>query len=181
MGFAEMAIFEADAEQVLATFPGKIEAIRTATDISFGLFPHASLSEANEAFLAAVTAKASDAALKETEVNVTVAKATTAVREELGELIEKLLILETWLTLSVPMVADGNNFGVEIQEYMVKTLKEKKDGLKALFDGLNKYSTERGDLWGKAIFPTTEKRSSSKGVKKSSGGEKETNETTESE
>jgi len=83
--------------------------------------------------------------------------------------------------LSVPMVADGNNFGVEIQEYMVKTLREKKDALKALFDGLNKYSTERGDLWGKAIFPVTEKRSSSKGVKKSSGGEKDSNETTESE
>ena len=47
------------------------------------------------------------------------------------------------------MISDGNNFGVEIQEFAVKTLAEKKKATKDLFDGLNAYSTARGDLWGK--------------------------------
>ena len=97
-------------------------------------------------------------------------------------LVETLQSLEVWLSLSIPAVSDGNNFGVEIQEHICKLITEKKAAVKTLFDGLNEYSTKRSDLWGKAIFPVVETKKASKGSNKSTGGEKgDTQGTSESE
>jgi len=140
------------------------------------LFTYASLEAANDAFLEAAKAKTMQASPTETDTNPVVYKATVKAREELAALVETLLQLETWLTLSIPTVSDGNNFGVEIQEFVVKMLIAKKDAAKALLDGLNGYHTARADMWGKAVFPVSVKKTSSQGEKSSSGGEKDTNE-----
>ena len=42
--------------------------------------------------------------------------------------------------------------------------------VKALFDSLNDYSTKRGDLWGKTVFPVLESKSAKKGSSKTTGG-----------
>ena len=60
-----------------------------------------------------------------------------------------------WLSLSIPAVSDGNNFGVEVQEHICKMVIAKKEATKAQLDGLNKYFTDRSDLWGKAVFPAS--------------------------
>ena len=40
--------------------------------------------------------------------------------------METLQNLEIWLSLSIPTISDGNNFGVEIQEHICKLIIEKK-------------------------------------------------------
>lgn len=148
---------------------------------SVTLFP-ASLAEAQVQFETEVKAKiAEGATLTETGENAAIKAATMAARVNLGALIEMLLDFEMWLSLTIPQVSDGNNFGVEIQEHFCKLLVDKKTACKVLFDGLNTYSSSRSDLWGKAVFAVTEKKSSSAGKKSSAGGEKDTNETSTSE
>merc|ERR1711904_235943 len=124
------------------------------------LFTFPSLEDAHVAFLESAKAKTTQASPQETDYNPVVYKATMKAREELAALVETLLEVEAWLSLSIPAVSDGNNFGVEIQEHMLKMLVAKKDSTKAMLDGLNKYFTDRGDLWGKAIFPVQVKKSS---------------------
>jgi len=174
------ALMQSKAEEALAqTIPAKLESIPTLTAT---LFTFGSLAEANDSFIKAVEAKTAEADPKSTDLNPVLTSAIVAARDELATLTETLITLEAWLQLSVPTIADGNNFGVEIQEFAVKTLAEKKKAVKDLFDGLNAYSTTRGDLWGKTIFPVVNTKKSSKGSNKSTGGEKgDTAGTSESE
>merc|ERR1712166_34397 len=156
----------------------KLTSLRTLMTTEFTF---ATLADANAAFYAEVEAKCKEASPTETGVNVTLSKLTNVVRDELATLVDALRQLEVWVSLLIPGVADGNNFGVEVQEMVVKMIKERKEAVKALVEGLNKYSSERGDLWGESVFPVSTKKSASKGAKKSAGGEKDTSETTESE
>merc|ERR1712086_330468 len=164
---------------VSETIPGKLAYIQ---DSSSKLFTYGSLTEANDAFINPIKAMTAVTSAKETGMNEVVTAATVAARQELAELVETLLSLEVWLQLSIPTISDGNNFGVEIQEHICKFIAEKKTAAKALFDGLNKYNQERGDLWGKTIFPVVESKKASKGSNKATGGEKgDTAGTSESE
>merc|ERR1711988_1054032 len=158
--------------------PGKIVALGEAMASNW---TYGSLAEAQAAFLADVDCKTKESSLSETGINNQVYALTTLVREEGAAAMQILFELEAWLSLMVPHVADGNNFGVEVQEMVLKTITEKKSGIKTLLDGLDKYFSDRADLWGKAIFPVVAKKSQSKAQKKTSGGEKDTNESTESE
>jgi len=176
---ALMEEIEMAANAVLAEkFPTKIRSLREVLMTQFTL---GSLGDANKAFLDQVKAVTSNPSASETQVNSQVTNLRQIVREELAELVESLMALEVWVSLSVPAVSDGNNFGVEVQEFICKEIVTKKEGIKTAMDGLGSYHSERAGLWEKAVFPVLEKKSASKGVKKSSGGEKNTNETTESE
>jgi hypothetical protein len=172
----DMDSIDAKANQLLAEIPAKAQHISGLID---RLLPGA-MRDVHQGFLALVEAKTLDESRVATDVNPDITNASVEARAELAELVETLSYLEMWLTLSVPAVSDGNNFGVEVQELLIKMLKEKKDAAKALFDGLNTYSSSRADLWSKAVFPVVRKQSSSKGETKKTGGEKDSNETTES-
>jgi len=171
------AQMDAEAERVMQVGAEKLGSIQGAltSEFTFG-----TLAEANAQFGSEVEAKTKDPALAETGVNAVVTRLTGLVRDELATLHDSLFTLETWLSLQVPAIADGNNFGVEIQEHTVKSLMERRTKAKELLDSLHKWSSERGDLWGKAVFPVVAKKSESKGSKKSTGGEKDTNESSES-
>jgi len=158
--------------------PGKIAALGEAMGSQW---THGSLADAHAAFFADVESKTKNSSLAETGVNAQIHALTTLVREEGAAAIQTLFELQAWLSLMVPHVADGNNFGVEVQEMVLKTIIEKQSGIKEKLGGLDKYFSERADLWGKAIFPCVAKKSQSKGQSKKTGGEKDSNESTESE
>jgi len=138
------------------------------------------LGDVNQQFSAELLKHTSNPDCNETWENPVVKTWRESVREELSTLIESLLAIEVWISMKIPAISDGNNFGVEVQEHMVKFIQGKKEACVGLLDGLLAYSTERAGLWDKAVFPSVAKRSSSKGTKKCTGGEKETNEETES-
>merc|ERR1712093_137691 len=89
--------------------------------------------------------------------------------------------MELWIHMSVPSIADGNNFGVEVQEHICKRITESKDAISALLDATVAYSKDRADAWGKPIFRQTTKCSGSEQNKKATGGEKDVNETSQTE
>merc|ERR1712166_160912 len=111
--------------------------------------------------------------------DMTMAAADTAFRAEITAKIAE--IMELWVHLSVPAISDGNNFGVEIQEHICKRITELKTSSKAIVDGLAAYNKDRADAWGKAIFRQTTKTSGSQDTKKATGGEKDVNESSQSE
>jgi len=167
------------AETLDSTIPAKLESLMAQTAT---LFTYGTLAEANTAFLNAVKAKTAEASPAETDLNPVVCSAVVAARDELATLVESLLTIEAWLALAVPTISDGNNFGVEIQEHICKVIADKKKACSDLFDSLNGYNKERGDLWSKAIFPVVNTKKSSKGSNKATGGEKgDTAGTSESE
>jgi len=174
-----VAEMTAAGENVLGKLvPAKLSSLRS---IMAKEFPFACLKEANSKFLSEVRAVTINPAAGSTGVNAQVVNIREIVRDELAALVENLLQIEVWITLSIPKISDGNNYGVEVQEHICKLVVAKKDAAKTLLDGMNTYNTERAGLWEKAVFPVTEKKSGSKGHKKATGGEKNTDEHTESE
>merc|ERR1712166_581600 len=102
--------------------------------------------------------------------DMTMAAADTAFRAEITAKIAETNPTET-----------GTNFGVEIQEHICKRITELKTSSKAIVDGLAAYNKDRADAWGKAIFRQTTKTSGSQDTKKATGGEKDVNESSQSE
>merc|ERR1711865_308270 len=161
--------------KLTSEFPAKLDQLKGWLMVDGSGLPPAfcmTLQQADAAFRAEVTAKIAETNPTETGTNKTVMELSAFVRGELMEL---------GVHLSVPAVADGNNFGVEIQEHICKRITDSKAAVKALLDGLAAYSKDRADAWGKTVFRQTTKTSGSQGTKKSTGGEKDVNESSQSE
>ena len=68
-----------------------------------------------------------------------------------GEAVHALLVdgvadfraLEFWISTRVPPVSDGNNFGVEVQNYVIEQLKAYRVSLAALTEALATYHSSR--------------------------------------
>jgi len=167
-------------------FPAKLEQFKGLSGI-FGPWSSGNaafdmtMAAADTAFRAEITAKIAETNPTETGTNSTVMELSNFVRTETLELVESLRIMELWVHLSVPAISDGNNFGVEIQEHICKRITELKTSSKAIVDGLAAYNKDRADAWGKAIFRQTTKTSGSQDTKKATGGEKDVNESSQSE
>jgi len=105
------------------------------------------------------------------------------VQNSLWKTIELLGELALWISLQVPMIEDGNNFGVEVQGYAIKRLQDAKKELKTLADGLKDYHSQRAT----AMKDICEKESTSMKVTEgenetiSKGGEKDGNTTKKSQ
>jgi len=170
--------------KLTSEFPAKLDQLKGWLMVDGSGLPPAfcmTLQQADAAFRAEVTAKIAETNPTETGTNKTVMELSAFVRGELMELVDSLRAMELWVHLSVPAVADGNNFGVEIQEHICKRITDSKAAVKALLDGLAAYSKDRADAWGKTVFRQTTKTSGSQGTKKSTGGEKDVNESSQSE
>lgn len=71
-------------------------------------------------------------------------------KHELCILKEKLNTLSLWMTLQVPKVEDGNNFGVAVQEKVFEHLTNTRTKIEGFQTTLGKYSPERGAAVDKA-------------------------------
>lgn len=66
------------------------------------------------------------------------------VHNMLGRAVSDFRTLEFWLVTKVPQVSDGNNFGVEVQNYVIEELKKSRTACQASADSLANYSWSRG-------------------------------------
>jgi len=88
---------------------------------------------------------------------------------------------EKYVTLTLPKMEDGNNFGVTIQLQVLKHLQELKEKLSKGMEELSKYSSSRADALDKCGLPTQTKTSTateSDSAKADTGGEKGDTKTT---
>jgi len=135
------------------------------------LFPYSKLSDASNDFKASATIA----------TNNQVALAVSTVLDQVSEQSVVLDKLEHFITLHIPKIEDGGNFGVGVQLDLVKKLGEMKESANKSMEALLGYETARADAIGKLNPP-----SSSKTVTKSTSGtttdgtkEEKSSETTE--
>merc|ERR1712166_1608348 len=76
--------------------------------------------------------------------NAEVVKVHTLVREQAAQAVEDLKAVEMWLQIKTPEVADGNNFGVEVQAFVAGELKKMRTEMLGMVDGMSAYHLQRG-------------------------------------
>jgi len=64
---------------------------------------------------------------------------------------EMINALNIWVKLNVPRIADGNNFGVEVQEEITKVLEGAEDAGYGVLDSFASYHSTRGALATKVL------------------------------
>ena len=118
-------------------------------------------------------------------VNTKVAELSSLVREEAAVAAAQFRAIEMWLRLKQPAISDGNNFGVEIQTYVLEQLQKMRTDIEAMIIAGRDYYWTRGQglekLFSedKSVTTTTEDKSTDaedgKPKEKSSKGVKTTN------
>jgi len=73
------------------------------------------------------------------------------LQKEILEMSEMINALSIWVKLNVPRIADGNNFGVEVQEEITKVLEGAEDAGYDVLDSFANYHSTRGGLVGKIL------------------------------
>ena len=76
-------------------------------------------------------------------VNEAVAQLARAVREQAAIAIDHFKQAELWLVLKSPAVSDGNNFGVDVQQYVASELKEMRKGFTTMIAAPSDYHWAR--------------------------------------
>jgi len=160
-------------QEILATkVGGFLEASDASVDqlvaLTGALFPYATLEDAGSAFKA------------EPVYNQINSVALITVRDKLSELISNLDVSAAWISLSVPQIEDGGNFGVTIQLEIRKAIMDAKKDLVAQFDALADYHDKRAALVAKATNLVKIDKKESESSSTSTGGEKDEAKTSKS-
>ncbi|GJQ71678.1 hypothetical protein Trydic_g11373 [Trypoxylus dichotomus] len=72
-----------------------------------------------------------------------------AVKPHIRSLIEDANLLKMWITVMIPKIEDGNNFGVSIQTGTLAEIQSIETGTSAFLDQISKYYVARGKLVSK--------------------------------
>lgn len=67
------------------------------------------------------------------------------VREEAAVAVGLFRAAEMWLRLKAPTVSDGNNFGVDVQNYVLGELQSMRGGMEAMVIASRDYHWSRGN------------------------------------
>lgn len=73
------------------------------------------------------------------------------LQKEILDMSEMINALSIWVKLNVPRMADGNNFGVEVQEEITKVLEGAEDAGYDVLDSFATYHSTRGSLVTKVL------------------------------
>merc|ERR1719267_362914 len=77
-------------------------------------------------------------------VNQKVAELSSLVREEAAVAAAQFRACEMWLRLKQPAVSDGNNFGVDVQNYVLEELVKMRTAIEAMTTAGKDYYWARG-------------------------------------
>jgi hypothetical protein len=110
------------------------------------------------------------------EQNPSLLSALAVTEDALAAVLHDFCVLEQYLTLSIPHVEDGNNFGVSIQLQALKQVQDVTANLNTQLEALPKYFITRADAMDKLGLPT---KSSSETTKVEQGEETKTTTTKE--
>jgi len=102
--------------------------------------------------------------------NVVVAKLCSLVRDQAAQTIEDLKNCEMWLHCKTPAVSDGNNFGVDVQVYVLGELVKMRTECTAMLDAVQSYHMSRATGMEKIVSLSTSDKDQEKVTEKSTGG-----------
>lgn len=83
-------------------------------------------------------------------INSVVSALATLVREEAAKSIDDFKQAEMWIALKAPSISDGNNFGVDVQNYVAAELKTMRHAMQIMIDGASNYHWQRGNALEKS-------------------------------
>mmetsp|Transcript_22943 Transcript_22943/g.59002 ORF Transcript_22943/g.59002 Transcript_22943/m.59002 type:complete len:240 (-) Transcript_22943:208-927(-) len=126
-----LAAAERAGKEAFELIPVRLDELDVALQQHFAL----SVDKFREAARAAAQPRMSNRALLGVQYEV---------HNLLGRAVSDFRALEFWLVTKVPQVSDGNNFGVEVQHYVIDELKKCRIAMQGHADSLANYSWSRG-------------------------------------
>ena len=81
--------------------------------------------------------------------NAVLAEMIDVVKVELAEFVEGASTIKVWIQLLTPAIADGNNFGVSVQEEVVQEFGRAEENAFNALDTISKYFLQRAKLISK--------------------------------
>jgi len=73
------------------------------------------------------------------------------IKPEISELMERCATIRIWITLLIPKIEDGNNFGVGVQEDALAELRQVEAECATYLDQLSRYFLTRGKMLSKVV------------------------------
>merc|ERR1719232_2270597 len=105
------------------------------------------------------------------DANSTLAKSIPIYRNTIAKGIANIQTMERWLCLHIPIMEDGNNFGVSIQMTINESLKKRREAWVKKLDDIPSYYSSRADAIDKLGLPkTTKSETKTQTSTESSGG-----------
>jgi len=89
--------------------------------------------------------------------NSALAKSIPIYRNTISQGIANILTLERWLTLHIPVMEDGNNFGVSIQMTVNESMKKKREAWAKRLEDIPTYYSTRAEAVDKLGLPKSTK------------------------
>mmetsp|Transcript_33537 Transcript_33537/g.69796 ORF Transcript_33537/g.69796 Transcript_33537/m.69796 type:complete len:201 (-) Transcript_33537:39-641(-) len=90
----------------------------------------------------------------ENDGNGSLATAMASTANVVEQVTTELTALERYITLTIPQMEDGNNFGVTIQLAVLKQITEAREKNDSAMEELMKYSSSRADALEKCKLPS---------------------------
>merc|ERR1719232_2091551 len=91
------------------------------------------------------------------DANSTLAKSIPIYRNTIAKGIANIQTMERWLCLHIPIMEDGNNFGVSIQMTINESLKKRREAWVKKLDDIPAYYSSRAEALDKLGLPKTTK------------------------
>jgi len=172
MADAQLDAVLAQGQEAIDSMIG--QAARLA-DVLAANFPAVTLEQVAAEFAKAPVSK---------EANAKVAKLSALLREEAALAASTLRSAEMWIHLKSPAVSDGNNFGVDVQNYILGEVKALRTATEAMTTSGKDYHWARAQGLDKVVAEekaTVEKSSNAEAEAKDGEPEKKTTKTTTNE
>jgi len=117
---------------------------------STALYSHKSNEDAPPAKRAKVSADG-DSNKDEIVVNAPLIEMIDEIKPEISTLMERCATVRIWITLLIPKIEDGNNFGVGVQEDALAELRQVEAECATYLDQISRYFLTRGKMISKVL------------------------------
>ena len=101
--------------------------------------------------------RAQYAAIDLTQPNEPLAAAVDATTDAVEDVLQIISVLEHYVSLTIPKMEDGNNFGVTVQLAALKYMAENKEKINKGLDEVSKYYSSRAEALEKCKLPAMNK------------------------
>ena len=161
-----------DAFRSIATTEGKTKLSQIPAMVeSHHAYFLANFNESPDVVLKTLTDAAGD--LKAGKCNPLVKNLLATVGGQLCADIDALKAVARWVSMAVPVVEDGNNFGCDVQAHVLKIVQDTAKKLEANVESLAAYSKDRGEAISKVVPSASRKTSNSESTTNTVGGKEE--------
>ena len=70
------------------------------------------------------------------------------LNDEMMKVSQMVASIKMWISLKVPRIEDGNNFGVSVQDEYISSLQGMESSVSTIISSISTYLSDRGTLLG---------------------------------